>query len=35
VGGDDVRLDIPEEDGGGDLEHGSILSTGIKWLFGA
>ena len=31
VGGDDVRLDIPEEDGGGNLEHGSILSTGIKW----
>jgi hypothetical protein len=35
MGGDDVRLDIHEEDGGGNLEHGSILSTGIKWLFGA
>ena len=37
-GGSDVRLDIHPEDGpGGDLENnsGSIISTGIKWLFGA
>jgi hypothetical protein len=36
--GSDVRLDIHQEDGnGGDLENnsGSIISTGIKWLFGA
>lgn len=36
--GSDVRLDIhPEDAHGGDLENnsGSIISTGIKWLFGA
>jgi hypothetical protein len=35
--GRDVRLDIqPEDAHGGDLENnsGSIISTGIKWLFG-
>ena len=33
----DVRLDIHSGDGSGDLEKsgGSIISTGIKWLFGA
>ena len=38
VGGSgDVRLDIHSGDGSGDLEKsgGSIISTGIKWLFGA
>lgn len=37
-GGGDVRLDIhPEDDHGGGLENnsGSIISSGIKWLFGA
>ena len=38
VGGSgDVRLDIHSGDGSSDLEKssGSIISTGIKWLFGA
>ena len=41
MGNGDIRLDIHSGDGSGDLENGSsagaggILSTGIKWLFGA
>jgi hypothetical protein len=37
VGGsrDDVRLDIHPEDGDLENNSGSIISTGIKWLFGA